>query len=96
MPMPVEGAIQSYRMYIGGEWLDGQSGETFDSINPAMSEVWARFPFAGAADVDRAVREARQALEGPWRRMVASERSRIIRQIAEAIGADRRAPPALY
>jgi len=84
--MPVNTAIQSYQMYIGGEWVDSESHETFDSINPYTGEVWATFPSAGAGDVDHAVRVARKAFEGPWRQMVASERSRILRQIAEAIG----------
>jgi (Z)-2-((N-methylformamido)methylene)-5-hydroxybutyrolactone dehydrogenase len=84
--MPAGTAVQAYQMYIGGEWVDSASKGTFDSINPYTGEVWASFPSAGPADVDRAVRSAREAFEGPWRRMVASERARIIRQIADAIG----------
>ncbi len=78
--------IKAYQMYIGGEWVDSVSRETFESINPYTGEVWATFPSANAADVDRAVLAARRALEGPWGHIVASERSRIMRQIADGIG----------
>jgi aldehyde dehydrogenase (NAD+) len=84
--MPVETEIKTYQMYVGGEWLDAESGKTFDSINPYTGEVWAKLPMAGASDVDRAVRAARKAFEGPWGRVTASERSRTMRQIADAIG----------
>lgn len=77
--------IEKYKMYIGGEWADSVSGETFESIDPYTGEAWAEFPSANAQDVDRAVRAARQAFEGPWGKTLPSERSRIMRQIADAI-----------
>jgi aldehyde dehydrogenase (NAD+) len=73
-------------MYIGGEWTDSVSGETFESIDPYTGEVWAEFPSANAQDVDRAVRAARTAFGGPWGKTLPSERARIMRQIADAIG----------
>ncbi|MFN8456921.1 MAG: aldehyde dehydrogenase [Anaerolineae bacterium] len=78
--------VEKYQMYIGGEWVDSVSGQTFPSINPYTGEVWAEFPAAQAEDVDRAVRAARQAFEGEWGRLLPTERSRIMRQIADKIG----------
>ena len=72
--------IEKYKMYIGGESADSVSGETFESIDPYTGEAWAEFPSANAQDVDRAVRAARQAFEGPWGKTLPSERSRIMRQ----------------
>ncbi|MFN8453796.1 MAG: aldehyde dehydrogenase family protein [Anaerolineae bacterium] len=47
----------------------------FPSTNPYTGEVWAEFPAANEADVDRAVKAARAALDGPWGRCCpASER----------------------
>lgn len=46
---------KQYRMYIGGEWVEGASGEYFDSYNPATGEPWCRVARGTAADVDRAV-----------------------------------------
>ncbi len=77
--------ILKYQMYIAGEWTDSVSGETFQSIDPYTGEAWAEFPSANAEDVDRAVGAARDAFNGPWGRTLPSERSRIMRQIADAI-----------
>ena len=30
-----------YRTFIAGQWLDAPDGATFDSVNPAIEEVWA-------------------------------------------------------
>jgi len=78
--------VKQYQMYIDGEWVAATSGETFPSINPYTGEVWAEFPAANEADVDRAVRAARAAFEGPWGKMLPSDRARIMRQIATAMG----------
>jgi acyl-CoA reductase-like NAD-dependent aldehyde dehydrogenase len=63
---PKADEIREYKMLIGGEWVDAQSGETFESINPYTGRVWATAPEAGDEDVDRAVGAAREAFdEGP-------------------------------
>ena len=54
-------------MFIGGKWVDAQSGETFESVNPYTGAAWARVPRASRPDVDAAVQAARQAFDdGPW------------------------------
>lgn len=59
--------LADYQMFIGGKWVDAQSGETFESVNPYTGTAWARVPRASRADVDAAVQAARQAFdEGPW------------------------------
>ncbi|MBN1428232.1 MAG: aldehyde dehydrogenase family protein [Anaerolineae bacterium] len=50
--------MQTYRMFIGGEWVDAVSGETFDDHNPYTGDVYARVPKADARDVDRAMAAA--------------------------------------
>ncbi|HKS73910.1 MAG TPA: aldehyde dehydrogenase family protein [Terriglobales bacterium] len=74
------------RLLIGGEWVEG--AKQFDTINPATEEVLAQVAEASAADVDRAVAAARKAFEdrgGPWRKMSASERGRLIWRLADLI-----------
>ncbi|MDX1579874.1 MAG: aldehyde dehydrogenase family protein, partial [Gemmatimonadota bacterium] len=62
------------RLYIGGEWTDAASGRSFEVENPAREEVVTEVAEADAADVDRAVRAARQAFEeGDWPSMSASQ-----------------------
>ncbi len=76
-------------MYIGGEWVEARSGETFQSIDPFTGAPWAILPRAGAEDVDAAVRAARDAFDaGPWRSMTAVQRGRQMRRLAALI-ADR-------
>ena len=77
-------------MLIGDEWVEAASGQTFATIDPATGEEIAQVPHAGAEDVDRAVRAAREAFEnGPWRRkMNAAKRANLIHQIAELIAAN--------
>jgi aldehyde dehydrogenase (NAD+) len=71
-------------MLIGGAWTDAASGKTFESVNPYTGRPWAAVPRAGAADVDRAVRAARDAFE-TWRRTTGVERARLMRRLAELI-----------
>ncbi|MEI4920718.1 aldehyde dehydrogenase family protein, partial [Klebsiella pneumoniae] len=57
-----------------------------ETINPFSGQAWATVPRAGAADVDRAVRAAREAFDGgAWPRMPARDRGRLMRRLAEVI-----------
>jgi phenylacetaldehyde dehydrogenase len=79
---------KTHKLYIGGQWLDAESGETIDVINPATGEIFAKVQAAGRADVDRAVKAARKAFdEGPWPAMNADGRARLLWKLADAIEA---------
>lgn len=72
--------------YINGEYATAQSGETFETINPATEEVIARVSDPGEADIDRAVQAASHAFdEGEWTKMEPAERSRIIYKLADLL-----------
>lgn len=72
------------RLYINGKWVDSVTGRTFDSLNPATGEVLAVLSDAHAGDVNAAVEAARKAFdEGPWSKMSAAERSRLIYKLAD-------------
>lgn len=74
-------------MYIGGEWVFAQSGQTFATYNPADGSVLAQVAEGDAADVDRAVQAARKAFdEGPWRhRLTPAEREKLMWRLAGLI-----------
>ncbi len=75
---------------IGGRQVAALSGEAFDSINPATNQRLAQVAACGDADVDLAVRSARQAFDhGPWARMAPAERKRILLRLAELMLAHR-------
>ncbi len=72
------------KLFINGEWVPSASGKTFKTLNPSNSEVLAIVSEAEKEDVDRAVRAARKAFdEGPWSKMSAASRSRLIYKLAD-------------
>ena len=72
-------------MLIGGKWVAAASGKTFETHNPATGEVICRVAEGDKEDVDRAVKAARAALDGPWGRMNASGRGRLLNKLADAV-----------
>src|SRR5438105_1878152 len=75
-------------MFIGGKWLDSASGKTFPTLNPATGEKICDVAEGDKADVDKAVTAARKAFEsGPWPKMSAAERGRLLFKLADAIEA---------
>ncbi|MCG3158009.1 MAG: NADP/NAD-dependent aldehyde dehydrogenase PuuC [bacterium] len=73
------------QLFINGQWQDAASGRTFPTINPATTEVIAHVAEGGAADIDRAVKAAVAALAGPWGKMEAAQRGRLIWKMGERI-----------
>ena len=76
-------------MFIAGKWVGSVSGKAFPTINPATGETICHVAEADKADVDLAVKAARRAFdEGPWSKMNASERGRLIHKLADLIERD--------
>jgi acyl-CoA reductase-like NAD-dependent aldehyde dehydrogenase len=74
------------RLLIGGDWVDAQSGKTFDTINPANEQRLTRVAEADGADVDAAVIAARRAFEAPsWSAISPHARTRALLKIADII-----------
>lgn len=74
------------QMLINGQWVEAASGKTFPTYNPATGEVLAYVAEGTKPDVDGAVSAARNAFEnGPWRRLTASERGRLIWKLADLL-----------
>jgi aldehyde dehydrogenase (NAD+) len=73
-------------LLIDGEWRNSISGETFATYNPATEEKIADVARAGAQDVDLAVKAARKAFEeGPWPKMDARDRGKLLNRLADLI-----------
>jgi acyl-CoA reductase-like NAD-dependent aldehyde dehydrogenase len=73
---------KTFRNYIGGEWVEASSGETFESHNPATGELVGTFPKSSVADVDRAVEAAKGAYES-WRLVPAPKRAEILFRVGQ-------------
>ncbi|MEJ7793554.1 MAG: aldehyde dehydrogenase family protein [Gaiellaceae bacterium] len=78
---------REFGLFIDGETVEG--AETRELIEPATGETFGSAQLAGEAEVDRAVAAARGALDGAWGKTPASERSRLLHALADAIDANR-------
>jgi aldehyde dehydrogenase (NAD+) len=74
----------SYGIFVDGEFRPGR-GEAVKTVNPANEEPLAEVAEADAADVDDAVRAARQAYDGSWSTLSGSARAKYLFRIARAI-----------
>ncbi|MFL5941024.1 MAG: aldehyde dehydrogenase family protein [Gaiellaceae bacterium] len=70
-------AVRTFKNFIGGEWVDAASGETFETTSPANGEALGVFPRSGVEDVDCAVEAAKAAYE-EWRLVPAPRRGEIL------------------
>ncbi|WP_427983081.1 aldehyde dehydrogenase [Agarivorans sp.] len=74
------------KAFINGEFVDAQSGNTFDSINPATGQLLASVAECDSADVELAVSAARQAFtSGVWSNKAPAERKAILQNFAAVI-----------
>lgn len=81
--------IRQTQMLIGGKWQESASGKRFPTINPVNEKVLAEVPQGNEADVDAAVKAARKAFEsGPWSKMDARDRGRVMNKLADVIEAN--------
>ena len=80
--------VANRKMLIGGQWVDSVSGKTFATLNPATGEEICQVAEGDKADIEKAVKAARKAFEsGPWPKMNASERGRLLNKLADAMEA---------
>ena len=76
------------QLLIGAEWVDAADGRTFETVDPATGEVICEVAQAGAEDVDRAVKAAREALSGKWGTWPAARREALMHKLADLIDAN--------
>jgi aldehyde dehydrogenase (NAD+) len=78
--------VKDQPLFIGGKWQDSVSGKTFPTLNPATGEVICQVAEGDKADIDLAVKAARKAFEeGPWSKMNAAERGRLLHRLADLV-----------
>ena len=76
---------RKYQLFIDGQWVDAESGKTFETPNPATGQTLAEVAEADKADIDKAVQAARRAYEGKWSKMSARDRGRLMYKLAQLI-----------
>ena len=76
------------KMLINGEWCGAQDGRTIPVIDPSTGLSFDDVARGTKPEIDAAVRAARAAYEGPWQKMTATERGRLLIKLAERIAAN--------
>lgn len=76
--------LKPLRHLIGGEWVHSDSGERFDTVNPATGAVLGSAPSGTPGDVDRAAQAAHDAFQ-EWRFVSGNERKKILHRVADLI-----------
>ncbi|XP_069137763.1 aldehyde dehydrogenase, mitochondrial-like [Argopecten irradians] len=92
VPQPlVNPDIKYEKLFINNEWVNSASGKTFPTVNPATGEQICEVAEGDKADVDTAVKAAREAfrLGSPWRTMDAAQRGHLLNKLADLIDRDR-------
>ncbi|KMT10552.1 hypothetical protein BVRB_5g116750 [Beta vulgaris subsp. vulgaris] len=78
--------IKHTQLLINGNFVDAASGKTFPTYDPRTGDVITHVAEGDAEDINRAVAAARKAFdEGPWPKMTAYERARIILRFADLV-----------
>jgi acyl-CoA reductase-like NAD-dependent aldehyde dehydrogenase len=75
-------------LLIGGERRAAADGRTFETLDPATGKAICEVAQAGPADVDAAAAAAREALDGPLRKLSPAKRSALMGSLAELIKAN--------
>jgi aldehyde dehydrogenase (NAD+) len=80
--------IRTYKLFIGGEWIDSVNGDRFPTVNPFNREEWATIAQAGESDVHAAVAAAGRAYQQVWKNTPGVERARLLYRLADLLEAD--------
>jgi len=82
--------IKYKQLFINNQFVDAVSGKTFDTINPATGEVIASIAEADSADVDKAVKAAKEAfkLGSTWRTSDGAYRAALLNKLADLMQRD--------
>jgi 1-pyrroline dehydrogenase len=79
---------KTWKMFIGGDWVDSSRGETEPDINPATGESVATIQVGSREDADKAVTAAQTAFDEVWYDTPPKERSAMMLKLADALDAD--------
>lgn len=78
--------MKQYQHFIDGDWREPDSGNYFDSIDPASDAAWASIAQGNAGDADAAVRAAHDAFAtGPWASYSVRQRADALLEIADIL-----------
>ena len=74
--------MEIFKLFIGGEWIDGDSTEMIEVENPATKEIIAKVPKGNEADCNKAVEAAKKGFE-VWKDYSAQMRAECLYKLAD-------------
>jgi aldehyde dehydrogenase (NAD+) len=77
--------FETSQVFIDGQWRPGADARELWLLNPSDGTPLAPIAHGNAADIDAAVRAAQGALDGPWGRLTATERGRVLMAMSAAV-----------
>jgi betaine-aldehyde dehydrogenase len=76
-------------MYVDGKWVDSESGETYDVVNPATERVLGSVPKGSRDDISASIDAARSSFDsGVWSGKSPAERSKVLWKLADLVEGD--------
>lgn len=84
-PTAAAATLKSFKHFINGEFVDSQSGKSFEKRSPADNALIGHVQEGGQPEIDAAVAAGRAAMEGPWGRMSVDERVALLYKVADEI-----------
>lgn len=76
--------VESYGLYIDGQWVSSTGGETFQSVNPATEEVVGEFALGTTEDAEKAI-DAAESAYPEWRSKPVPKRGQILFRAAKML-----------
>ena len=70
------------QLFINGQWVDGETANTYDVINPATEESLTTIAYGTRADARRALEAAQAAMSG-WQGMTVYDRASRLKKLAD-------------
>jgi succinate-semialdehyde dehydrogenase/glutarate-semialdehyde dehydrogenase len=77
-------ALQKTKAFVDGAWIEADEGGTFPVVDPATGETLAELPRMGTGETRRAIEAAERAYPA-WRALLAKDRARILRRLADLV-----------
>lgn len=78
--------MEKYKLFIGGEFVDAETGETRETINPSTEEPIALVPVATKNDTKKAIEAARRAFDSNvWSGMNVRDRAKILMKVVDRL-----------
>jgi aldehyde dehydrogenase (NAD+) len=89
MNKPASIFLRHYPNVVDGQLVEARHGGSLDAVCPSDGVAFASMARSSALDIDHAVAAARRAFEhGPWGRLTATERGRLLMKLGEAVAAN--------